>query len=145
MDSEERQIHVSSLTDISKAKFTESVEAKHSSQSTAAQIASHLKITTPSLRMDSQCKYAAIARGDSDIYLRIPVDPAYQENIWDHASGNLLVTEAGGIVNDCFGKPLDFSVGRKLSKNKGVIATNGHIHENVMTAVSKAISCNPLL
>lgn len=75
--------------------------------------------------MDSQCKYGLIARGDAEIYLRFQLNSNYQENIWDHAGGYLLVTESGGVVHDSQGRPLDFTRGRKLLENKGVIATNG--------------------
>ena len=42
----------------------------------------------------------------------------YQEKIWDHAAGAVIVEEAGGSVCDLNGQPLDFSVGRTLAKNK---------------------------
>lgn len=32
--------------------------------------------------MDSQAKYAVLARGDADVYLRIPVKKGYCEKIW---------------------------------------------------------------
>jgi len=32
--------------------------------------------------MDSQCKYAAIARGDASVYLRLPTRADYRERIW---------------------------------------------------------------
>ena len=47
------------------------------------------------------------------------------EKVWDHASGTLLVHESGGTVTDVRGRPLDFSRGRGLSGNLGVVATNG--------------------
>ncbi|PVU97361.1 hypothetical protein BB561_000612 [Smittium simulii] len=131
----EARIHVSSCSDTSLATFTESVESSHSSHTTAEKIAQLLNITKPSVRMDSQCKYGVIARGQADIYLRIPTSKTYIEKIWDHASGNLLVEEAGGIVTDVFGSPLDFSVGRTLAKNKGVIATNKFIHNSVLDSI----------
>jgi 3'-phosphoadenosine 5'-phosphosulfate (PAPS) 3'-phosphatase len=44
-------------------------------------------------------KYGALARGDTDMYLRFP--PAgYREKVWDHAAGAVLVAEAGGVVSD---------------------------------------------
>lgn len=58
----------------------------------------------------------------------------------DHASGNVLVTEAGGKVTDIYGKPLDFSIGRTLEKNKGVIASNASIHDRVLEAVQKVLN-----
>ena len=85
--------------------------------------------------MDSQCKYGAVARGDASIYLRLPTRADYEEKIWDHAAGWMVVTEAGGRVTDVRGEPLDFSIGRTLRNNKGVVATNGRIHDSVISAV----------
>ncbi|TPX59771.1 3'(2'),5'-bisphosphate nucleotidase [Powellomyces hirtus] len=138
--STDTQIHVSSTATTADTQFCESVEAGHSSQGDAADIASKLGITKPSVRMDSQCKYAVIARGDAGIYLRLPVSATYEEKIWDHAGGALLVHEAGGKVCDAKGNPLDFSVGRTLKNNKGVIATNGKLHDAVMDAVGQVLA-----
>ncbi|KAI8805126.1 3',5'-bisphosphate nucleotidase [Cladochytrium replicatum] len=139
-DATPEPISVSNLTEAKDASFCESVESGHSSQDESAQIASVLGMRNQKpVRMDSQCKYGVIARGDADIYLRIPTNPKYQEKIWDHAVGSLLVTEAGGQVCDVTGAPLDFSVGRTLASNKGVVATNGKVHIMVMGAVKKVL------
>ena len=37
----------------------------------------------------------------------------------DHAAGALLVTEAGGVVSDSRGLPLDFGLGTTLGENFG--------------------------
>jgi 3'(2'), 5'-bisphosphate nucleotidase len=50
------------------------------------------------------------------------------------------VTEAGGAVSDVNGNKLDFSVGRTLSKNKGVIASKASIHSEVLKAVHEVLS-----
>jgi 3'(2'), 5'-bisphosphate nucleotidase len=50
-----------------------------------------------------------------------------------------LVAEAGGSVCDIYGKPLDFSLGRTLRANKGIIATNGLVHQAVINAARKLI------
>jgi len=137
-------IHVSSIDNTAKAKFCESFEAAHSSHKDSAEIAKLLNITLPPIRIDSQCKYGIIARGNAQVYLRFPRE-GYIENTWDHAAGSLIVKEAGGIVCDMFGKPLDFSQGRKLSNNKGVIATNGIIHNQVMNAIKSVFKLNNVL
>ena len=131
------QIHVDSISHSQESRFVEPVEKAHASHTAHAQISSALGITTPSYRIDSQCKYAAVARGDVSIYLRLPKDKSYQEKIWDHAAGSIIVNEAGGRVTDIYGKPLDFSRGRKLQSNKGIVATNGKLHEKVLNAISK--------
>ncbi|WOO40126.1 3'(2'),5'-bisphosphate nucleotidase [Rubellicoccus peritrichatus] len=132
------KVQVDQVTDPTKASFCESVESGHTKHGWAAAVAEKLGITTESVRMDSQCKYTAIARGDASIYLRLPTRPGYEEKIWDHAAGVLCVTEAGGNVTDITGAALDFSIGRTLKDNRGVIATNGPIHDAVVTAVQAA-------
>lgn len=134
-----RRIAVSDIDDTKHAPFCESVESAHSSHGDSARIADILGVKAPPIRIDSQCKYAVIARGDASIYLRLPTRKDYVEKIWDHAAGSVIVEEAGGIVTDAFGKPLDFSLGRTLSANKGVVATNGLIHEKVISAVSEVL------
>lgn len=77
-------IHMSALTssELHNASFCESVEAGHSDHKTNARIAELLGIQKESTRMDSQAKYCSIARGDGDIYLRLPVSETYEEKIW---------------------------------------------------------------
>lgn len=82
--------------------------------------------------MDSQAKYAVVARGEAEIYLRLPTKPGYVEKIWDHAGGVLVVQEAGGTVTDIHGQPLDFTCGRGLEKNQGVIVTSGPFQQAVL-------------
>jgi 3'(2'), 5'-bisphosphate nucleotidase len=136
----ERAVHVSEVEDPSRAVVCESVEAAHSSHSQARQIAARLGIASPPMRIDSQCKYAAVARGDADIYLRLPTRADYVEKLWDHAAGCLLVQEAGGKVSDITGRSLDFSKGSTLSANTGVLATNGRLHGGVLAAVHDILS-----
>ena len=122
------------------ARLCESVESAHSDQTESARIAALLGIRTEPYRIDSQCKYAAVARDDASIYLRLPTRPNYQEKIWDHAAGSMVVEAAGGRVSDIDGRPLDFTRGRTLEKNRGVVATSGSIHDEVIDAVRRAQS-----
>jgi 3'(2'), 5'-bisphosphate nucleotidase len=132
-------IHTSRLSDPSAARFCESVESGHTDQGASVRIAEALGITAEPFRIDSQCKYAAVARGDAQIYLRLPTRADYREKVWDHAAGMIVVEEAGGMVTDVEGKPLDFTHGRALEANRGVIATCGSIHREVITAVRAAV------
>ncbi len=134
-DPAEVTVRVDGVADTSQARICESVESGHTSQGHSAQVAEKLGITRPPFRIDSQCKYAAVARGDASIYLRLPTRKDYVEKIWDHAAGVAVVTEAGGAVTDVRGEPLDFSLGRGLSNNKGVVVTNGKFHGQVVNAV----------
>ena len=133
-------VRVSHLDNPSRARFCESFESGHSDQQWSAEVASRLGITLAPVRVDSQAKYALLARGDASIYLRLPTRKHYQEKIWDHAAGMLVVQEAGGTVTDVDGKPLDFSTGRRLARNRGVVATGGTIHQAVLAAVGAALA-----
>ena len=130
-------VGVSPTSAAASARFCESVEAAHSAHGDAARVARVLGITRPSVRLDSQAKYAAVARGDADIYLRLPRDHSYVERIWDHAAGSLLATEAGGRVTDCRGRELDFSCGGGLEHNLGIVATNGILHDAVIDSLKQ--------
>jgi 3'(2'), 5'-bisphosphate nucleotidase len=134
-DGEAMRIQVSPTTSSAAARFCESVESGHSSHGASEQIAQRLGITAPPVRLDSQAKYAVVARGEADIYLRLPTKADYFEQIWDHAGGVLVVEEAGGRVTDVTGKPLEFIHGRTLKQNRGVVVSNGTLHDVVLDAV----------
>jgi len=132
-------IHVSETTDPSQSRFTESFESSHSSHDLAAETGERLGITADPVRIDSQAKYAMVARGEAEIYLRLPRPGTdYTERIWDHAAGALVVEAAGGTVTDMHGTPLDFTHGRLLEANTGVVATNGPFHDEVIDALAAA-------
>lgn len=120
------------------AVFCESFESGHSAHGVSAQVTQSLGSTARPRRLDSQAKYAVVATGDGDVYLRLPTKKGYEERIWDHAAGALLVESAGGRVTDVNGRPLDFSRGRTLALNQGVIATNDRLHDVVLAAVAAA-------
>jgi 3'(2'), 5'-bisphosphate nucleotidase len=88
--------------------------------------------------MDSQAKYFAVAKGDAEIYMRMPTRPGYVEKIWDHAAGALVVEEAGGKVTDVTGLDLDFGQGHQLELNRGVVVTNGPLHGALVSAMEDA-------
>ncbi|KAF2130573.1 3(2),5-bisphosphate nucleotidase HAL2 [Dothidotthia symphoricarpi CBS 119687] len=134
-----QKITMSPLPDVAQATFCESVEAGHSSHGDNAAIAQKLGITKPSVRMDSQAKYGSIARGAGDLYLRLPVSKSYEEKIWDHAAGVVIVQEAGGEVSDAWGKPLNFSIGRTLKENKGVVAAPKEVFARVIEVVKEVL------
>jgi 3'(2'), 5'-bisphosphate nucleotidase len=119
-------------------RFCESVEAAHTRHDASASIAKVLG-GTDSVRLDSQCKYAVLARGEADVYLRLPTRPGYEERIWDHAAGWRVLAEAGGMITDVDGNPLDFGCGRTLKRNRGVVASNGQFHEHLLEVVSSAL------
>ncbi len=130
-------LHVSDLDDPSQARLLRSFESGHTNVGEMEALARELDIQAEPVRMDSQAKYSLLAAGASELYLRLLSleQPNYREKIWDQAAGSLLVEEAGGQVSDLDGNPLDFSAGRTLARNRGVCASNDHLHAAVLRAL----------
>ncbi|KAJ8769119.1 hypothetical protein K2173_000894 [Erythroxylum novogranatense] len=132
------KVQVSAIDNTEEASFFESYEAAHSQHDLTNTIARKLGVKAPPVRIDSQAKYGALSRGDGAIYLRFP-HKGYQEKIWDHAAGCIVVTEAGGVATDAAGNPLDFSRGRYLDLDTGIIVTNQKLMPQLLKAVKESL------
>lgn len=117
-------------------RMCESVEAAHSKHSATASIMERLAPDGyESVRLDSQCKYAVVARGQADAYLRMPTRKGYREKIWDHAAGMIIATEAGCPVSDIRDEGLDFSCGSTLERNRGIVCAAPRLHGSIIEAI----------
>jgi 3'(2'), 5'-bisphosphate nucleotidase len=75
-------------------------------------------------------KLALVARGEGELYVNTYANFAD----WDICAGHLLVTEAGGIVTELHGQPIQY--GReKFSQTGGLLATNRSIYNAALTAL----------
>lgn len=130
-------LHVSGASNPAETRVLRSVEKGHTNLGAIDHLAQAMGVTADPVGMDSQAKYAVLAAGGGEMLVRLlsPDRPDYREMIWDQAAGSIIVEEAGGRVTDLDGKPLDFSHGRTLAQNRGVLATNGHLHEAALAAV----------
>jgi 3'(2'), 5'-bisphosphate nucleotidase len=93
--------------------------------------------------MDSQCKYALLARGDADLVIRMPRAPGHSECIWDHASGTLIAEVAGACITDAHGRELDFSHGETLAANVGIVCTARGLEARVLPALAALAGAVP--
>ena len=112
------------------------VEAAHGDQELAEHVVARLD--GASLRLDSQCKYLVVARGQADAYVRLPLGER-REKVWDHAAGALVAAEAGCVVTDADGQPLDFTHGATLAANRGVVCASAAWHPRVLEALRQAV------
>ena len=116
-----------------------SVESAHGDPALVVAMMEAAGIGGGFVRYDSQVKYGVVAQGGAEVYLRPRSKPDYRENIWDHVAGVVVCQEAGGMVTDVDGKPLDFTRGRRLEDNRGVLATaGGAVHEAVLAGLRAA-------
>jgi len=135
---DETEVHTTDVQTSEGGRFTESFVSAHSAHDMAVEVGTRLGIDEPPLRIDSQAKYAVVARGDAEIYFRLPRPGSdYVEKIWDHAAGTLVVEAAGGTVTDMHGNSLDWTHAPLLASNEGIVASNGHFHQEVLAALHK--------
>ncbi|KAL5212158.1 hypothetical protein ABZP36_023005 [Zizania latifolia] len=140
-----REIHVSTVSDPVSATFCEPVEKANSSHSFTAGLAHSVGLRKQPLRVYSMVKYAAIARGDAEIFMKF-AKAGYKEKIWDHAAGVVIIQEAGGVITDAGGRPLDFSRGVFLEGlDRGIIACSGALlHHRILGAVDASWNSSTL-
>lgn len=137
-----RRLDASREQDISAMRVCESVEAAHSRIDDSGRIVEYLAARGTRARLDSQCKYAVVARGQAEAYLRLPTRRDYVEKIWDHAAGMIIAEQASAIVTDVLGRPLDFSKGTGLSANRGVLCASRAFHGRIRQAIASLGLCN---
>lgn len=133
---EPTRIHARSEIE-STVRICESVEAAHSRHTDTERVLEHLGLGVEYVRIDSQCKYAVVARGQADAYLRMPTRKGYVERIWDHAAGMLIAEEAGAVVTDITGAALDFGHGRRLEANRGIVCSAAPTHGTIIEAIGQ--------
>ncbi|MBI1213734.1 MAG: 3'(2'),5'-bisphosphate nucleotidase [Alphaproteobacteria bacterium] len=121
----------------------------HSPHGLSGQVAGRLGIGEDRIRkMDSQAKYAAVACGDADFYLRLPTSATYREAVWDHAAGVIVVEEAGGRVTDMDGQPLvwsdarDWDANHRFASGRGVVVSDGKLHDRILAVISETVRTN---
>jgi 3'(2'), 5'-bisphosphate nucleotidase len=126
------RLSVSRESNPAKTRALHSRESRHSDIEELHRVLRALRSSAPPVLMDGQAKHVLLAAGAAELLMRIPIDREYREAIWDQAAGALLIEEAGGRVTDLDGLPLDYTTGRHLLRNAGLIASNGLLHDAVL-------------
>lgn len=136
------EVRATTYTDSAHVRVLESVEKSHASHDRMEKVRAYAGyLDSPFERVDSQEKYARIAAGDGELYLRLPrLHSTRGHSTWDHAAGAALIMAGGGKVTDIDGSPLDFTTGRVMTNNQGMIVSNGAIHERVLDAVGRVLA-----
>jgi 3'(2'), 5'-bisphosphate nucleotidase len=133
------RLHVSDRANSADARLLRSYESAHTNTGKIGDLVELLNVSAEPVGMDSQAKYAVLAAGHGDMLVRLLSSrmPDYKEKIWDQAAGAIVVMEAGGKITDLHGNPLDFAQGRTLANNRGVLASNGHLHQAALDGLKE--------
>ncbi len=133
-------LRVSPCHDPHLARVLRSFEAEHIDLGAFDATVRTLGVGPPPILMDSQAKHAVIAAGSAELLIRIPASKSFRDKIWDQAAGSLIVEEAGGQVTDLRGASLNFATGRLLTRNEGVVASNGLLHTAILDAIRSVVT-----
>jgi 3'(2'), 5'-bisphosphate nucleotidase len=133
------RLQVSQRANPAQARLFRSFESGHTNVSQIDEFVEVMGIQAEPVRMDSQAKYAVLAAGKGDLLLRLisVSKPDYREKIWDQAAGSIIIEEAGGQITDVCGRPLDFTHGRTLARNRGICASNAQLHRAALRALEQ--------
>ncbi|MFO0677149.1 MAG: 3'(2'),5'-bisphosphate nucleotidase CysQ [Polyangiaceae bacterium] len=122
-------VHVTATSRISDAEFV-------TSRSHAAPIVDRMmEDLKPRLRTpwgSSGLKGARVAQGLADVYLH----PGKAGKRWDACAAEAVVRAAGGEMTDVWGAPFDYRAS-DLSNFGGMLASNGRLHEELVSRLAK--------
>jgi 3'(2'), 5'-bisphosphate nucleotidase len=79
-------------------------------------------------------KMAALARGQAEFYLH----PSAGTKEWDTCAPEVVLREAGGIVTDCWNRPLRYNQ-RDVRRCYGLLATNTAAHECLVQSIGRLL------
>lgn len=75
-------------------------------------------------------KIGLVAEATRDLY----VYTGGRTKLWDTCGPEAILRAAGGQMTDLDGSPLDY-VGPDLHNRRGIVASNGHLHDHVIGAI----------
>jgi 3'(2'), 5'-bisphosphate nucleotidase len=138
-EGEPRVLHVSDRTDPASIRVVESYLMGRRSREIADRVYAAAGFDARRIkRYDGMIKYALVAAGAADVFIRGPRDIRKNPHkSWDHVAGAALVRVAGGQVTGLDGRGVDFSQGAELRGTLGLIASNGHIHPRLVEAMAR--------
>ncbi len=107
------------------------VSSRSHRQQIVDKVRKDLHITSERVSGSVGLKVGLISRQLADLYIH--PSPGCKE--WDICAPAALLEAAGGQITDCWGEPITFNK-RDVRAHNGLMATNGHAHEQVVATVS---------
>ncbi|KAG9231447.1 hypothetical protein BJ875DRAFT_117606 [Amylocarpus encephaloides] len=130
------------IADAEDLKWIESSINKAQSHEKARRLAAEVGGDYPGTDLYcSQIRYLACALTGA-VQVRIPADKNKASYAWDHAGGQLLYTEAGGVVTDLNGEETDFGVGRTLGNNWGYVIARREVLSRILEVVKAIVEAD---
>ena len=80
-------------------------------------------------------KVGLLIERQSDVYIHL--SPRTKQ--WDTCAPQLILTEAGGLMTDLFGEPLNYNVPDVQNRN-GLVASNGRAHDQIIATLAPLLA-----
>ena len=80
-------------------------------------------------------KIGLLIERQSDVYIHL--SPRTKQ--WDTCAPQLILTEAGGLMTDLFGEPLNYNVPDVQNRN-GLVASNGRAHDQIIATLAPLLA-----
>jgi len=127
---ERTRLHVSRNDDLSKAAIT--VSRSHRSP-LIGEVERKLGVAREVISGSVGVKVGLIVTQEVDLYVHPTLGIGIKE--WDTCGPEAILRAAGGRMSDCWGEPLQYNK-PNVYHLKGVVATNGILHEQVVRVTS---------
>lgn len=85
-------------------------------------------------------RWVAMARGAANAVVWVYKKRSRLAKTWDHAGAMLLFREAGGVISDVDGHPIDMAAGRTYDANYGFVAAPAHLHAALLARVREVLA-----
>ncbi|HZS39177.1 MAG TPA: 3'(2'),5'-bisphosphate nucleotidase CysQ [Polyangia bacterium] len=129
------RLHVSDVAELTAIRM---VASKSHRDETIDHVRARLGITDELNVGSVGLKLGLIARGVRDLY----VNPASHSKLWDACAPEAILAEAGGRLTDVHGELLGYR-GRELGNVRGLIASNGVVHDEVVAKLASLFAGKP--
>jgi 3'(2'), 5'-bisphosphate nucleotidase len=121
-----KRLHVDPQTDT--RKMTAAMSRSHHSPQ-VDRVRNALGIAGEARSGSVGLKVGLLCEAQAHLYLHIGA----KTNQWDTCGPAAILTEAGGVITDNYGQPLEFNT-PNVRNLRGIIASNGTVHEAIVNA-----------
>jgi 3'(2'), 5'-bisphosphate nucleotidase len=122
-------IHVSATASLAEGSVVSSRSHRSARLEQALQ---HLGAKKVQFLGSAGLKGTEVARGAAEAY----VAPQYAGKRWDACATEAIVVAAGGRFTDAYGDPISYR-GPSLVNDKGMVASNGKVHDEILRKLSE--------
>jgi 3'(2'), 5'-bisphosphate nucleotidase len=123
-----RRLRVAAVSD--PTKMTVAMSRSHHSP-TVDRICDKLGVTERIRHGSVGLKFGLIAEGRAHLYIHL----GGRTNQWDTCGPEAILREAGGVITDIQGEPLEYN-GSEIHNLRGIVASNGVIHDRILETIA---------